>query len=144
VTPSGLIIHAADFVRNGGFDARLAAFADWEFCLRLTQPGKSLGVVRRWLVNYRRRRGQISRDVAACLNDQLLVERLHPATRRAKHWWWLLNLAIESGDPDLLMRARRAAPPSRPADLLTPQLARHLLLRAGLATSPRPAWRDER
>lgn len=133
VTPSGLMIRAADFVRAGGFDGRLAALADWELCLRLTQAGKSLGVVRRWLINYRRRRGQISRNAAACLDDQLLIEQLHPTARRARHWWWLLNLAIESGDPNLLARARRAAPASQPADFFTPQLVRHLLLRARLA-----------
>jgi GT2 family glycosyltransferase len=143
-TASALMIRAADFVRAGGFDARPAPLEDWEICLRLTQPGKTLGVVRRWLVNYRRRHGQVTRDAAACLNGQLFIEQLHPATRRGRHWWWLLNLAIESGDSELLARARRAAPASRPADLLTLQLARHLLLRAGLATSSRPAWRDER
>lgn len=130
VTASALMIRSRDFLRVDGFDIDLPAAQDWEICLRLTEGGKSLGCARRGVVNYRKRPGQVTRDAATSLAGHLAVERRHPVARRGKHWWWLLNLALYSGAPDLVARVRERFPPVRPTDLLSPQFLKHLGLRA--------------
>lgn len=129
VTMSALMIRSRDLIRAGGLMPDLPSAQDWEVCLRLTRSGKSLGCARRRLVNYRKRRGQVTRNAAAMLLGQLEVERRHPATRRGKHWWWLLNLALRSEDARLVARVRAGFPALRPVDLLSPQFVKHLGLR---------------
>jgi GT2 family glycosyltransferase len=137
---SCLMVRAADWRRIGGFSVELPSSEDWEFLLRLTRDGPVVGCARRWLVNYRRRSGSLSRDGRLNVVATQAIEAEHPAARRAKHWWWLLNLALLSRDVELWRSARQQRPAARPGDLVSYQFLRYLLLRArsgpGLARAP--------
>lgn len=128
VTGSALLVRAAEFDRVGGFDSRIRSGEDWELLLRLTREAGTVGRSLRGLVNYRKRPGAITRDAQASLAGQQFVERLHPGARRAKHWWWLLNQALVSGDAELIWEVRDRFPRIHPGDLLSPQFLKHVLV----------------
>ncbi len=137
---SCLVIRTADWRRVGGFSAALPASEDWDVLLRLTHGGRRVGCARHWLVNYRRRRGGLSRDCRLNLAATRVIEAEHPAARRAKHWWWLMNLALESGDAELWRGVAGMRPAARAADLLSAQFVKYLLLRSrGVALAGLPS-----
>ncbi|MGH9464606.1 MAG: glycosyltransferase family 2 protein [Thermoanaerobaculia bacterium] len=133
---SCLMVRTSDWSRIGGFDADLPSSEDWEFLLRLTRDGRVVGCAHRWLVNYRRRQGSLSRDGRLNVIATRSIETRHPRARRAKHWWWLLNLALSSGDAELWQTAAEQRPPVRAPDLLSFQFVRYLLLRSRRPARP--------
>ena len=129
VTTSSLIVRASDFQRVGGFDAGLPSSEDWELLLRLARGGSRVGCARRWVVNYRKRPGQRTADLGATLEGLQKVALAHPATLRAKHWWWPMVEALNAGDVARHDEVRELRPAVSAADFASPQFFRYVLAR---------------
>lgn len=133
-TASALVIRSTDFETIQGFDPAIPVGEDWELMLRLTSHGQVISCDHRFLINYRRRPGSASSDTRNAFIGQLTIEKHHPNARLAKHWWWLLNQARESGDPRLFEEVKAAQPERRVGDYFSHQFLRYL---AGLGTGER-------
>ena len=110
ITASALAVRVADFAAIGGFDSSIAVGEDWDLILRLTSHDRILLYKPRFLVTYRRRPGSAVSNARNTLTGLLAIEKNHPHARMARHWWWLLVKALDSGDRALLAEVEAARP----------------------------------
>jgi glycosyltransferase involved in cell wall biosynthesis len=129
LTTSALMVRSSEFERVGGFRRSIHCGEDWELLLRLVRSGGSVRCHRSFVVNYRKRAGSLASNVEASVDGLRIIQKDHPNTNRAKHWWWPLNEAYGYGQTELIRDIRRLRPPLRPADLLSPQFVKYLILR---------------
>ena len=138
ITASALVVRSSDFVRIQGFDSSIPVGEDWEMLLRLTSNGRLLICNRRFLVNYRRRPGSAISNPRDTLTGLLAIEKRHPSARRAKHWWWLLVRALESGESPLLGEVMAARPEAQLRDFFSHHFLRYLARRGARTEAPQP------
>ena len=139
ITASALVVRSTDFSRIRGFDPSIPVGEDWEMLLRLTEEGRVLVGKPRFLVNYRRRPGSAVANPRDTLTGLLAIERRHPDTRLARHWWGLLVRALESGDTPLLDEVMAARPEPMVRDFFSHHYLRYLARRGARTNAPRPA-----
>jgi glycosyltransferase involved in cell wall biosynthesis len=139
ITASALVVRSTDFLRIQGFDPSIPVGEDWEMLLRLTAEGRLLIGKPRFLVNYRRRPGSAISNPRDTLTGLLAIEKRHPHARLARHWWWLLVRALESGDSPLLDEVMAARPEPLLRDFFSHHYLRYLARRGAWTSAPQPA-----
>lgn len=104
---SGVVADRLLVQRLGGFDERLAMFADWDLWLRLAAAAPAVSV-REPLVAYRDHAGGMSRDMSRVNRELALLQGKHGAlaepidVERVKHWCFERVLTL----PDRRERVR--------------------------------------
>jgi glycosyltransferase involved in cell wall biosynthesis len=138
ITASALVVRSTDFERAQGFDPSIAVGEDWEMLLRMTADDRILLCRPRFLINYRRRHGSAVDNPENVYRGLLAIEKKHPGTRLAKHWWWLLVKAMESGDRDLLAEVEAGRPEPLPRDFFSRHFLRYLARRGHRTEASEP------